>query len=99
MDLEIHYDPNGDWAALYKDGNLVTAGDAYVAEEQAFSLLGVTIVQDDAFLRGQGQRAGVAQTVDQVAEYRCARDNKRETAAQKRAEAERLLAEANELEN
>jgi hypothetical protein len=98
MDLEIHYDPNGEWAALYKDGDLVRVGDAYLAEEQAFELLGVRIVRDDAFLRGQDSREGVAQTVELVDEYRSQRDNALSLAAQKRAEADRLIAEAKELE-
>ncbi len=37
--LEIHY--AGEWAALYVDGKLEEVGDAYIAEERAFALLGV----------------------------------------------------------
>jgi len=99
MNLEIHY--SGDWAALYVDGQLDhdTVGDSYHAEEKAFELLGVKQVHDDAFMRGQDQRSGVAQTLDEVADYRHARENRRSLAEQKRAEAERLLAEAKELES
>lgn len=96
MELEIHYAE--EWAALYKDGQLVRVGDTYRTEEEAFTLLGVKLVQDDAFMRGQNSRDGVAQTTDQVDEYRWARDNARQTADEKRAEAERLLAEAKELD-
>ncbi len=97
MNLEIHY--ADEWAALYKDGELVRVGDSYLAEEKAFELLGVIIVQDDAFMRGQGRSDGVAQTLDEVVEYALERDRRKQTAADKRAEAERLLAEAKELES
>jgi hypothetical protein len=70
--LEIHYAE--EWAALYVDGNLERAGDTYLAEERAFELLGVTTVQDPAFLRGQASRDGCAQTLDEVEAYRSARD-------------------------
>ncbi len=98
MDLEIHY--ANSWAALYVDGRLDpdTVGDSYHAEEKAFELLGVKQIHDSAFMRGQNQRDGVAETIEQVDEYRWARDNDREAADQKRAEAKRLLAEADELD-
>lgn len=95
--LEIHY--ADDWAALYVDGKLDRVGDAYNTEERALSLAGVATVHDDAFMRGQSQRDGVAQTLDEVAAYARERDERLAVAAQKRAEAERLLAEAGELED
>ena len=99
MDLEIHYDPSG-WAALYVNGRLDvdTVGDSYHAEERAFELLGVKQVQDNSFMRGHNDREHIADTLDEVAEYRRERDNARELATQMRAEAERLIAEAKELE-
>jgi hypothetical protein len=99
VDLEIHY--SGEWAALYINGELDqdTVGDAYHAEEKAFDLVGVKQVHDGAFMRGQSQRSGVAQTLAEVAEFRVARDGRLNEAARKRAEAERLLAEAKELES
>jgi hypothetical protein len=96
--LEIHYDPNGEWAALYVDGRLDRVGDSYLAEEKAFDLLGVKIVRDDAFLRGQDRRDGVAQTLDELAEFRRQRDADRDAAARLREEAAQLLARAAELD-
>jgi hypothetical protein len=93
--LEIHYEE--EWAALYVDGKLERVGDSYLAEERAFEILGVKIVQDDAFMRGQTASAGVAQTLDEVEAFRRERDEKRAKAAQLRAEAERLLREAGEI--
>ncbi len=96
MELEIHY-ADDEWAALYKDGVLERVGDAYLAEERAFELLGVKTVRDDAFMRGQTQASGVAHTLDEVATFVTERETKRRQAAALRAEAERLLAEAGDL--
>lgn len=102
--VQIHYDSedtggSGEWAALYVDGELVSVGDSYVAEEKAFSLLGVTRFDDSAFMRGQTSREGVAQTLDEVAAYACERDRRHELAEMKRVEARKLLEEARELES
>ena len=96
--LEIHYDPGGEWAALYVDGELERLGDAYLVEARVFELAGVTVVQDDAFLRGQNGETGVAPTLDDVAAYRAEREEKRATAERLRAEAARLLADAEALD-
>lgn len=95
-DLEIHYE--GEWAALYVNGNLEEVGDSYHAEERAFELLGVTTIQDDAFMRGQTQRSGVANTLAEVEEYRVARRAALDLAASLREQAAVLLAEADEAE-
>jgi len=99
MELEIHY--SGEWAALYVDGQLDpdTVGDSYHAEEKAFELLGVKQVHDSGFMRGQTQRSGVAQTLDEVSSYISERNDRLNEADLKRAEAERLLAEAKALES
>lgn len=98
MKLEIHYSDG--WAALYIDGKLDgdSVGDSYVAEERAFDLLGVKQVHDNAFMRGQNQRAGVAPTLADVEAYRQEREARIAEAAEKRKTAERLLAEAAALE-
>lgn len=95
--LEIHYDPNSNWAALYVDGQMETVGDAYVAEEHAFDLAGVAIVRDDAFLRGQDTRDGAAQTLDEVTAYRRQRDAARSEAELLRQQAQALLDRAEQI--
>jgi hypothetical protein len=102
--IEIHYDSedtggSGEWAALYVDGKLITVGDAYVAEQQAFRYAGIKTVQDSAFMRGQKDRAGVADTLDEVATYRDDREMRAAHAAELRAEADRLRAQADDLVN
>lgn len=95
-ELEIHYED--EWAALYVDGKLDRVGDAYLAEERAFEILGVKIVQDDAFMRGQSQASGVAQTLDEVWKYASERAAAVARAAHLREQAAELIARAAELD-
>lgn len=95
--MEIHYN-SGDWAALYIDGKLERVGDSYLAEQRALQILGVIIVQDDAFMRGQNQSAGVAQTLAEVTEYREQRDANVRRATELREQAKALEAEARRLD-
>jgi hypothetical protein len=97
VSVEIHY--SDDWAALYVDGKLHSdPGDSYRIEEEAFALLGVRQVMDDAFMRGQKARDGVARTLWEVTEFASQRDADRAEAVRKRELAGKLLAEADELE-
>lgn len=96
-ELEIHY-TDGDWAALYIDGKLERVGDSYLAEERVFEILGVTIVRDPAFMRGQDYRDGVAQTLAEVAKYRELRDTNVRRAAELREQAAALETEARRLD-
>lgn len=98
LDLELHYDPEGEWAALYVEGKLNCAGDAYVIEETAFELAGVEVVRDNAFLRGQDQRDGVAPTLDDVEAYRTERTDRQVRAADMRLQALVLIEQARKLE-
>lgn len=90
--LEIHYAE--DWAALYVDGKLDQVGDTSNTEERALEVLGVTTVHNDAFMRGQSQRSGVADTLDEVATYSRERQERLDRAEALKAEAAQLLAQA-----
>lgn len=92
--LELHYAE--EWAALYVDGKLDQVGDSYNTEERAFELLGVPQIHDDAFMRGQDKRRGVAQTLDEVAEYQTRREQGAARAEELRAQAAELLRQAEE---
>jgi alpha-D-ribose 1-methylphosphonate 5-triphosphate synthase subunit PhnG len=96
-ELEIHY--ADEWAALYVDGRLKSVGDTYVAEEQALTMCGVKLVHDDAFMRGQDRREGVAPTLADAAIYRDEREQRRAKAAEMREQAKRMLDDAAELES
>lgn len=94
----IEFHTEGEWTAVYLDGDLVRVGDSYLADEWLQSFVGVKSVDDDAFMQGQNQYDGVANTLDEVAAYAAERQQKRDRAATLRAEAERLEAEAKELD-
>lgn len=95
MKLEIHY--SDDWAALYVDGQLDRVGDSYLAEERVMELIGVTVVHDNAFMRGQHKRDGVAPTVEEVEQFRAQRETNRRTADELEAQAKELLEDAARL--
>lgn len=69
-DLEIHYDSNGEWAALYVDRKLDTVGEHYTVEEAAMQLAGVKQVHDSPFLQGCGRVEHAANTLDEIAAYK-----------------------------
>lgn len=94
--MEIHH--ADEWSALYVDGTLAEVGDTYWVEEKAFAMLGVAEVSEDSFLRGQGQKDGVAKTLEEVAEYRRSREERLQEAANLREAAASLLAQASEME-
>ena len=94
--IEVH--EAEEWSALYLDGKLVQVGDSYLADEWIRTHFGIKTVSDDAFMRGQNQREGVAQTLDEVLSYATARQEKLDRAAGLRAEAKRLEDEAKRLE-
>ncbi len=103
MNIEIHYDSedtggSGEWAALYVDGRLVTIGDSYVTEARAFEAAGVEVVHDSAFMRGQDQRSGAAQTLAEVREYAAERDRRKTEADRLRLLSAELLARAAKVE-
>jgi len=95
--VEVH--ENEGWAAVYLDGALQRVGDSYLADEWIREHFGVVTVQDDAFMRGSTLRDDTAQTLDEVQEYAAAREARRRVAAEKRAEAQRLLSEAQALDS
>jgi hypothetical protein len=95
-ELEIHC--ADDWAGLYVDGHLDRVGDAGNTIERALDLAGVKTVDDDAFMRGQNQAAGVAPTLADVEAYRAARTGRQAAAAGLRARAAELAAQADAIE-
>lgn len=86
--LEVHHAE--EWAALYINGKLDRVGDAYLATERIYEIVGVRYVQDDAFMRGQTHRDGVAKTLDEVREFAENREQRRRLAAEYRGRAAAL---------
>jgi hypothetical protein len=93
--VEVHEE--GEWSALYIDGKLDRVGDHYLADERIREIFAVEVVHDDAFMRGQNTRDGVAKTLDEVHAYVKERAERIHAAADKVRQAELLLAEARAL--
>lgn len=94
--IEIH--EAEEWSAVYLDGKLVQVGDSYLADEWLRTRFGVKTVQDEAFMRGQTSREGVAKTLDEVTDYARSRQERLDRAVALRAEAQRLEDEARAIE-
>lgn len=90
---------SGDWAALYIDGKFEGQGHEHNMYERVLSVTGINVDYSDDFLRGDLSGNSVAQTVDEVEQYRLDKLNRHRLAQQKRLEAEELLREAARLEN
>lgn len=98
-EIELHRS-TGEWSALYVNGNLAVVGDHYLCDEMIHKMFGVKVVDEDAFMRGQDNKADeVAKTLDEVREYTDARDRRASEAERLRAQAKDLIDKAKELEN
>lgn len=95
-ELEIHY--ADEWAALYVDGELDIVGDAYLTEHRAWTIAGVKVVHDRAFMRGQNKASGVARTVAEIDLYKTDLDARIISAQKLREQAANLVAQAESLE-
>lgn len=88
--IQIHHS-DGEWSGLYVDGKLEYVGDTSNVYDKLCEMFGIEQEYDNAFMRGQDKRDGVAKTVEEAEEYKRQRDKMRERRAA-------LLAEADALE-
>lgn len=111
---EIHipdlvlYVGSAEWSGLYADGDLVHAGDHYLADEKIREYAGVKVIHDDAFLLGgdgirrrggqDGPTPAPAKTLTEVDRFIAERELALRDANKARKEAARLLAEAEQVE-
>jgi len=70
----VLYGGGSEWSALYVKGKLEEVGDHYWVEEKLHQILGIEEISSDDFLRGGNQREDVAQTLEEIQDYRSARD-------------------------
>lgn len=91
------YIGDGEWSALYVNSQLDTVGDHYLSDERIRSIAGVVEVFSEDFMRGQNTREGVAKTVDEVEEYRTAREDRERRAEELEQQARELERQAAEL--
>jgi hypothetical protein len=88
--MEVHVNDDADFAALYINGELVTADSFVAVVANVMSRFNIGFVQDNAFMRGADDE--FAATVAEVADFRQRRDGDLARAEQLRAEAEALEA-------
>lgn len=92
-----------EWSALYKDGKLVVVGDAYLSDEYLSNFLKVKELEgSDYFLGKEKILDSVAQTLEEIQDYltgiQSKIDAKLKAAHDLRVEADKLEAEAEEIE-
>lgn len=91
-------DGSDEWSAIYVDGQLNRVGDHYLIDERIRELAGVVTLQSNDFLRGGSQRQDVAQTLDELREWRELMRERKAKADELREQAKRLQQEALKLE-
>lgn len=107
----VVYQGGDDWSALYRDGELVIAGDHYLIDERIRQFLGVQTIESDEFLRGGNSREDVAPDLIAIDDWKFKSDVEAAEAALEAAKnsasaatedveaAERRLAEAQSMKS
>jgi hypothetical protein len=93
----IQFRISGEWTMVYLNGQLVESGDHYHADEWLQERCGVEVVQDDAGICIPDGHNPI-RTLAEVEQLEAAAARRKREADEKRAQAQQLLAEANELE-
>jgi len=99
----VVYEGSQEWSALFVNGERRQIGDHYLTDEAIRELFGVKTIQSDDFLLG-GDGSGrdgtppPARTLAEVEAYTAERTAREVRAGELRAEAARLVAEANALD-
>lgn len=94
----VKYSGSQEWSALYVDGKLDTVGDHYLISERLEDLLGVEVVESDAFMQGGHDRIDVAPTLELARQYEKAQELRHQRAESLREQAQALLAQADEID-
>jgi hypothetical protein len=92
---QLHRD--GDTSAIYKDGVLFDSGDSDNMRNKVLTELGVTRINNDAFMLGQDKKSGIAPTIAAIATWQTAQSVKATRLAEIRASIAALKAEAHAL--
>lgn len=85
------------WSALYVDGKLDRVGDHDVVNERIREVLGIDVDYSNDFMRGGEYREDVAKSLNEVSDYRAAREEREQKANLLRAQAAELIAQADEI--
>ena len=89
---------DGEGSGVYLDGKLQRVGDTYLADEWVRGHFGVVTILSSDYMRGDDSPHDAAQTLDEVRAYTYEREAREQRAADLRAQAERLRAEADALD-
>lgn len=89
---------DGEWSALYVDGELDTYGDHYLSDERIRELAGVTVEHSNDFHRTLAGVEFIAQDLEEFARWQQEAQQKMEKISALRAEATRLRVEADRIE-
>lgn len=87
----------GEWTVVYLNGDMIRAGNSYLADEWLQEYVGIKVVDDTRSLCLPDGRNPV-RDLDQLRVIEEQADARAALAAEKRAQAEALLAEATQLE-
>lgn len=98
MEDEIEFWRSGEWTMVYLNGELVRYGDHYLADEWLQNRCGVITV-DDEWNASVPDGHNPVQTMREVLANQRSVMELRSAAEEKRAEAARLIAEADALES
>lgn len=90
---------DGEWSALYVNGDLDTYGDHYLADERLQTLFGVHVTHTNDWYRGDGGRNyKVAQSLPEYRAWQLEDKERQDRADALRAEAKRLEEAADQME-
>ena len=96
-DVRVLYS-DGDWAALYVDGELRDYGDEGNVTEAVFELFGVQVESTNDWLRGDDSDGRIAKTLDEVRAFKAFLEGREQKAEEMRRQARELLQLADELQ-
>ena len=99
MNGSIEFHRQGEWTAVYLDGELQRVGDHYLANEWLQERCGVKVVDDDAFMLGDPFGKCIATSLEEVENYRRYREERRREAAILRERADAMIRDAEKLES
>lgn len=97
-DVKLYHGDN-EWSALYIDGKLDRVGDHYLNEERIHAIFGVEDIYDEEefWMRGDYTGSNVAESIEEIEEYKSRCLTAEARAAALRAQADELIRQAKEI--
>ena len=95
--VRVRWEKHEEWDALYVNGYLDRVGDSYLTDERISTLAGVKDIEMD-FLRGGEYRTDAADTLAELYTYHEETVGRKQKADRLREQAQKLLDEADSLD-